>query len=470
MFGGFAAVAGKLAPDQVVGLDAVGAFVDFRDLGVAHELGRAGFLDVAHAAMHLHAQRCRFGADFGAPAFDHRHEKIDDPLRLPAHGGIGMTLAHVELAGREVGERAARFRERPHGQQHAPHVGMTNDGDRFRIVAGNVAALHAFAGEGRCLLQRAFGDGNTLEAHGQPRIVHRRKHVRKALVLLADEQTKSAAIVAIRQHRRRARMNAHLLFERHAAQVVALPNRAVLIDAIFGHDEQGDAFDAGGRVRQARQHQVYNVFGELVVPIGDENLLPNDAVVFAVANGARADGSEIGAGLRLARNHFRQEALFERGRAVMADRFNRGLRQHRAEREGHAGAVPHFLQRHGHKPWQALAAIIMLERHRVPAGGDESAISVGPAVGRAHHAVFEPRALFIADAIQGREDARGKLAAFLEDVREQALAQLLAAGQTGDLGKTCQPGRGEAHVGDGCGVTGHCLSSQSKPHPSTGSG
>jgi hypothetical protein len=54
--GRLAAVARRLAAHQVVGLDGGGAFVDGQDLGVAVVLRRAGFLDEAHAAVHLHAQ------------------------------------------------------------------------------------------------------------------------------------------------------------------------------------------------------------------------------------------------------------------------------------------------------------------------------------------------------------------------------------------------------------------------------
>ena len=49
------AVAADLAGDEVDGLDGVGALIDRRDADVAEELRRAGLLDEAHAAMHLHA-------------------------------------------------------------------------------------------------------------------------------------------------------------------------------------------------------------------------------------------------------------------------------------------------------------------------------------------------------------------------------------------------------------------------------
>ena len=48
-----AAVLGQLAADQVHRLDAVGAFVDLGDAGVADELLHAPFADIAVAAEHL---------------------------------------------------------------------------------------------------------------------------------------------------------------------------------------------------------------------------------------------------------------------------------------------------------------------------------------------------------------------------------------------------------------------------------
>ncbi len=49
----FAARHGELAADEIDGLDAVRAFVDRRDAGVAIGLGRAGLLDEAGAPVHL---------------------------------------------------------------------------------------------------------------------------------------------------------------------------------------------------------------------------------------------------------------------------------------------------------------------------------------------------------------------------------------------------------------------------------
>ena len=54
-------------------------------------------------------------------------------------------------------------------------------------------------------------------------------------------------------------MNTHFVLERTAVDVVALANRAIAVDAEFGHDKQRDPFGARGRIRQARQHDVHDV-------------------------------------------------------------------------------------------------------------------------------------------------------------------------------------------------------------------
>ena len=52
---------------------------------------------------------------------------------------------------------------------------------------------------------------------------------------------------------------------------------------------------AGRGVRQAGQHQMDDVLGQVVVAVGDEDLLAVDAVAVAVRLGAGAQGADIGA-------------------------------------------------------------------------------------------------------------------------------------------------------------------------------
>ena len=142
-------------------------------------------------------------------------------------------------------------------------------------------------------------------------------------------------------------MDAQLVLEARAEHVVAGAERAIVIDQEFRHQEQGDAPRAGRRVGKPRQHQMHDVVGEIMLAIGDEYLLAEDAVgSIAGWFGAGAQGGEIGAGLRLGQVHrphplagdepgeiFRLQRL---GR-MLAQRLDRAHGQRRADAKSHGG-------------------------------------------------------------------------------------------------------------------------------------
>ena len=67
----------ELAADEVERLDAVGAFVDHGDAGIAHELAHAVLFDVAVAAEHLLRHDGVVEALVGEHALDHRRHQAD---------------------------------------------------------------------------------------------------------------------------------------------------------------------------------------------------------------------------------------------------------------------------------------------------------------------------------------------------------------------------------------------------------
>ena len=75
---------------------------------------------------------------------------------------------------------------------------------------------------------------------------------------------------------------------------------AVVIDQEFRHQEQRNAARAGRRIGQPRQHEMDDVVGEIVLAIGDEDLLAEDAV------GAVA--GRLGAGAQARRGRSRPAA------------------------------------------------------------------------------------------------------------------------------------------------------------------
>ena len=80
---------------------------------------------IAHAAVDLDAEARHFAADVGAPGLDQRRQHIG------AQSGLAIAeRTAVDLPERIIGQRPRRHGQRPHPQQHPPHVGMV--GDRAR--------------------------------------------------------------------------------------------------------------------------------------------------------------------------------------------------------------------------------------------------------------------------------------------------------------------------------------------------
>lgn len=92
---GGASVHVQLAADQVDRLDGVRALVDRRDPRIAQMLGRAGFLDITHAAMHLDTQRGDFDPDIGRPGLGDRREQFLAPLGGRLLVGVLGMFGHV---------------------------------------------------------------------------------------------------------------------------------------------------------------------------------------------------------------------------------------------------------------------------------------------------------------------------------------------------------------------------------------
>ena len=107
----------------------------------------------------------------------------------------------------------------------------------------------------------------------------------------------ASIVLAEREHGRGGASPAALVDQPGQRHIVALTHAALFVGVELGHGEQRDALDAGGRVRQACQHQVHDVLAQLVVAAGDENFLTLDAVA-AIAHGG-------GAGLEVAQTRSR---------------------------------------------------------------------------------------------------------------------------------------------------------------------
>ena len=215
----------------------------------------------------------------------------------------GLRWARSIATRSGVGDRACSAGQRAHGEQHALDVGMRDDRARagWRAIG---AALPAFARIGERLLGRTLGDRDPLQAHRKPRLVHHGEHAGHAAVLLADEEAGGAAAVAVDHGAGGRGVNAELVLDRMRARVVALPGRAVGVEQEFRHEEQRNALGSRRRVGQPRQHEMDDVVGEIVLAVGDEDLLAGDAIAaVGCALGLGAQRADVGAGLRLGELH-----------------------------------------------------------------------------------------------------------------------------------------------------------------------
>ena len=223
--------------------------------------------------------------------------------------------------------------------------------DRRRSVRAR-AALAALVRIGQRLLRRALGDGDALQADREARIVHHREHAIEPAVLLADQPADRAALVAIDHRAGRRAVNAELVLDRVAARIVARAERAVVVDEELRHEEQRDAFRAGRRIGQPREHEVDDVVGQIVLAVGDEDLRAGDAIAaVGCPLGARAQRADIRARLRLGELHrahpfagdeLREIFRLQRVGAVLVQRLDRAHGQHRPDAERHRGRIPHL--------------------------------------------------------------------------------------------------------------------------------
>ena len=179
-------------------------------------------------------------------------------------------------------------------------------------------------------------------------------------------------------------MDAHLVLKAGAEQIIPAAKRAIIVDEEFGHEEKRNALRSGRGIGQASQHQMHDIVGQVMLAIGDENLLAEDAV--AAVTGAFRTGTQytkIGTGVRFSQIHcahpLAADELFEIDvlqllGGVLFDRFDCAHGQCRRDGEGKRPGVPHFAHCHRHHRGQALTAIFRRAGQRVPAAFDPVAI------------------------------------------------------------------------------------------------
>src|SRR5262249_26790606 len=109
----------------------------------------------------------------------------------------------------------------------------------------------------------------------KPRLVHHREHRVEAAVFLADQPTDGAIVI---HDAGRAAVYAHLFFDRATADGVAASQGTVLLDENLGHHEKRDALGTHRGGFDAREHQMDDVVGQVVLACRDEYLGAADFV------------------------------------------------------------------------------------------------------------------------------------------------------------------------------------------------
>ncbi|MNQ77520.1 hypothetical protein D3C85_923900 [compost metagenome] len=453
--GRLAAVHRQLAADQVHGLDAVGAFVDRGDAGIAVVLGGAGLLDEAHAAVDLDAQRGDFAADVGGPGLGDGGEQVLAALPDLALGLGGGVLGQVggDAGGQADGAGGGDLGL--HDAEGAAHVGVVED--RGVLLAGpDAAALTAVQGIGEGVLIGALGDADALDADGQAGGVHHDEHMGQALVRTADQFGAGALI----GHDAGGRgVDAQLVLDADRVEGVAFAQRPVGVDGELGRQEQADALRPGRGVGQAGQHQVDDVVRGVVVAPGDEDLLAVQGIgPVAVRRGRGGQGAQVRTGVRLGQDHgagpFAADQLGQIGGLLVlgADRFQRldgGQRQHGAEAKRHVGGVDGFIGRQFQRLGQGLAAGLDRGGQAGPAAFGELLVGVDEAGGGGDGAVGVLGAGQVAGTVQRGQHLFRELTGGLQHRAHDVGVVVCEGAGGGDLINAGDGFQGEGEVTDG---------------------
>jgi hypothetical protein len=179
-------------------------------------------------------------------------------------------------------------------------------------------------------------------------------------------------------------------------------------------------------VREARQHQVDDVVGHVVLTGADEDLVAGDLVgAIALGLGLGAHQAQVGAAMRLgqahaagplAAGHLVQIGLLLRLGAVLAQRRVGTVGQARVHGPGLVGAVEHFVKHLVQHQRQALAAKRRVTGQRGPTALYVLAVGLFETLGGGHRvAALVQRAAFgVATEVERVQHLGGKLAALLQ--------------------------------------------------------
>ena len=246
---------------------------------------------------------------------------------------------------------------------------------------------------------------------------------------------------------------------------IARAQDPILAGQELGHDEQADAAHALGRAGNAREHEVDDVLGEVVLAGRDEDLGAGDSVAaVGLGLGASADEAEVGAAVGLGEVHgaapVSGQQLGQISRllgvgAVHVDGVRGARGKARIGAEGEVGGTDHFGEARGDDLRQALAAIVGIGGEAVPAPFGERAVGLLEAGRGGDVTALEMAALHIARLVEGRELLLAQLRCLLEDGLYHIGRGLGETRQVAEALDLQQVVEDEAEVAQGCLIGRH---------------
>ena len=234
-----------------------------------------------------------------------RPASADRRVALAARGLARRALRAVDRRRGRIADRARGRGHGAHRQQHAADIGMMDDRRIGRCAARRPCPARSSRIGERLLSRRVRRSRRPARRPAAASLFIIVNMQSRPLLLLADETADRAVACRHRSWCRSATHECRAFARPKARRSLRSPSEPSPSSRNFGTRNSEMPRRTGRRIGQPRQHQVDDVVGEIVVAVGDEDLLAGDAVVpsRARALGARAQRAEVGAGLRLGQVH-----------------------------------------------------------------------------------------------------------------------------------------------------------------------